>query len=88
MSNDNNSNQTSVADETKPLVKCKCGKTKGDPAIEAVYSYGTIALTMFMFGATPLPKRVDWKCSICKEVVESITDRTELKNYRYHTPPA
>jgi hypothetical protein len=70
---------------TQSLKTCKCGYTVDNPRVRPTYSYGMLGIFVFMFGITAVPKRVDYQCGNCSEVLDSITDPEELKRFRYRT---
>ena len=39
-----------------------------------------------LLGYTALPRRIDVACPVCGAVFSSITDRKELKMFRYRDP--
>jgi hypothetical protein len=62
---------------------CRCGNTKNDPRVTPSYDYGFIGILALMFGVTPKPTRVDFKCGVCGETVETVKDKAELERFRY-----
>lgn len=59
---------------------CKCGYAKGHPAIEEEPEYtlwGWILLSMF--GITPKPDHVVYRCTLCHKSVGTTRDPEVLK---------
>lgn len=75
-------------DDIRPTaVHCRCGYKRGDLQIRANLAYSLMSLFgLLSFGHSSVPKRVDWKCITCNEIVETITEPLELKRYRYRIP--
>lgn len=36
-----------------------------------------------MFGVTPKPSKIEMKCGVCGESLETITDKAALETFRY-----
>jgi hypothetical protein len=51
--------------------------------VQPSYSYGFFGLVGLMFGVTPKPSRVDFKCGVCNQTVDTIKDKAELERFRY-----
>jgi hypothetical protein len=51
--------------------------------VNASYDYGFWGILGLMFGVTPTPKRVHFKCGVCGQTVETIRDKAELERFRY-----
>lgn len=62
---------------------CRCGHTRGHPRVTPSYDYGFMGILGLMFGVTPKPKRIDFKCGVCGQTVDTITDKAELERFRY-----
>jgi hypothetical protein len=79
--------ETPPSSELKKKSTCRCGNRRGHHRVHPDYSYGLMGLfNLLSFGMSAVPKKVEWKCAICKEIVETITDPAELKRYRYRAP--
>jgi hypothetical protein len=52
---------------------CHCGKRRGDPEIQEEPEYSTWGWIMLsMFGMTPRPHHISFRCSLCRaEVAQS-----------------
>lgn len=69
--------------------KCACGHEKGDPHIQEEPEYtlwGWIQLSMF--GLTPKPDRIVFRCVICRKSVGMSRDPALLKARSQPSQPA
>lgn len=55
----------------------------GHPRVQPSYSYGFMGILGLMFGVTPKPNRVDYKCGVCGETLATVKDKAELEKFRY-----
>ena len=63
-------------------MKCRCGYTKDDYQIERKNIYTSFGwLLNAGLGMSAKPIRVEYKCSVCGDVIDTITDKEELKKY-------
>jgi hypothetical protein len=76
-------NATSVEAST---ARCQCGYDKNNPHVRPFRRYGIWGAMALNMGFTPRPKRIDWVCTTCGTVIESITDPETLERYRYDEP--
>jgi hypothetical protein len=51
--------------------------------VQPSYSYGFVGILGLMFGVTPKPNRIDFKCGVCGETLETIRDKASLEKFRY-----
>jgi hypothetical protein len=72
-----------VAEEVR---RCRCGHDKRHPWVRPEKHYTPWGQLAFSILFTPLPKRIDLRCGICREVVGSITDPEDLQKFRYREP--
>jgi hypothetical protein len=72
-----------TAHATPFVTRCRDGYDKTHPAVPAVYRYSSWKLFALYMGYTILPWRIDYVCSSCGAVFDSITDRNELEKLRY-----
>ena len=62
------------------------GHDKNNPRVGAVRHYSAWGELAFSFAFTPLPTSIDYVCSVCGEVVGTVTDRETLQRFRYRDP--
>jgi hypothetical protein len=60
---------------------CRCGHDRSNPLVhpEPKYSFG--GWLMLMLGATPTPKRAEFRCSRCQQVLGVTRDPKILKEF-------
>jgi hypothetical protein len=68
------------------VTRCRCGNDKTSPLVYPVKRYGLFGAMALNMGFTALPKRIDWVCSTCGTVIDSITDPETLERFRYSEP--
>ncbi len=60
---------------------CNCGYDAKHPMIETHEHYSALGWVLLMCGATPVPIRIDYRCSRCEVVLTYTTDPKMLRNY-------
>lgn len=55
------------------------GQDRSNPRVGAVRHYSAWGELAFSFAFTPLPTSIDYVCSVCGEVVGTVTDRETLR---------
>jgi hypothetical protein len=66
--------------------RCGCGHDRRHPLVRPEYTYGALgALVLGLFGS-PAPARIDYVCTDCGEVVDSVTDKETLGRFRHREP--
>ena len=61
--------------------KCRCGYDLRNPMVETKEHYSGPGWVLLFMGATPLPVRVDYRCTRCEVVLGTTTDPKVLRNY-------
>ncbi len=67
------------------LKKCGCGKvrTLDDGAIISDPAYGFWANLTLLWGVTAAPRRIDYRCVQCGQVVGSTNDPQALRSFTH-----
>lgn len=60
---------------------CRCGYDLTHPMVETHDHYGIGGWFLLMMGATPVPVRIDYRCSRCGVVLATTTSPKALRNY-------
>lgn len=60
---------------------CACGYDVTHPMVETHEHYGLGGWLLLFMGATPVPVRIDYRCSRCERVLSTTTDPKTLRNY-------
>ena len=68
------------------VTRCRCGHDGASPSVRPVKRYGWLGVMALLMGYTSRPVRIDWVCTTCETVIESITDPAVLERCRYDEP--
>lgn len=71
---------------TTALAQCRCGHDKTYPGLRPVKRPSLLGAMVLLMGYTARPVRIDWVCSTCDTVLDSITDPGTLERFRYDEP--
>ncbi len=68
------------------LPTCRCGFTRNDFWVSARAKYSTWGFIMgvFMGISGTLPKRIQFQCRKCGQIIEERTDRKSIEAFREH----
>lgn len=61
--------------------KCACGFESSNPKVEHNSEYSKLGWILYWIGISAKPIRVNFKCSVCGEIIESSTDESILKKF-------
>ena len=59
---------------------CSCGHDRSHPKVEASPSYGAFGWTLLIFGATPIPRWVEYRCKKCGESLGISEDPEDIRH--------
>jgi hypothetical protein len=68
------------------VTRCRCGNDKTNPLVRPIKRYSYLGVMALLMGFTARPNRIDWVCSVCGTVIDSITDPQTLERFRYGEP--
>lgn len=69
----------------KPVARvCKCGYGRNHPMVSADPKYSGFAWAAILTGITAPAQSISFKCRVCDEVIETITDPAEMKKVRIY----
>jgi hypothetical protein len=60
---------------------CSCGFSKTDSHVQHICEYSGFGQVLYWIGISAIPVRVNFVCSVCKEVIESTDEQQILKKY-------
>lgn len=61
---------------------CRCGHGLDHHTIVARPSYGVWGWFLLLMGATGTPKKITYRCLVCKQVVHTTRDPRVLRSFR------
>jgi hypothetical protein len=66
--------------------RCRCGHDRRHPLVRPEYRYGGWGLMVLGLFGSPTPARIDYVCTDCGELIESLTDHLTLSRFRHREP--
>lgn len=66
-----------------PLPICHCGRDRTHPDVQPERHYGFWSWVLLLSGASGTPRRIDFRCQRCRQIVESTSDSVLLERYRH-----
>jgi len=67
----------------RPAVEraCRCGYTRAHHMVSADPQYTVLGWLKLVAGITSRPKKIQWRCRRCDQVIASTTDAAALDTY-------
>lgn len=76
----------SRSEKSPYAVRCRCGHEMANQSVQPVRRYSFFGVMCLLMGYTPLPVRIEFQCTTCGTVFDTITNRRTLERFRYDEP--